>query len=272
LKRVAFVIIFVLTACSNQVTAVPTPSQTATIAPLPSPTLTLTLTPITPVIGSEETVVAPEVIKEFPICAPEKFRECEIPMQDILDGTYLAWLKTLPVSVDYEKAKFDVPMMVADDSLIYNIGTAPNFNEPGSAPFVRDATAGYTFIEKDGIRFDYIVLPTFYFDPEDKSKAYPVITLKSVYNPTLPGFKSSDSVVQNSLAAWREQMNITPIVMSNLLPFNDYPDPVVAETFEKFPDMAERFTRFAAGDRSALSEPGIVLLTKFAKNDGHWYE
>ncbi len=44
----------------------------------------------------------------------------------------------------------------------------------------------------------------------------------------------------------------------------DLKDPLVAETFENFPDMKERFERFIAGDYSSLSEPGILVLNHIA--------
>jgi hypothetical protein len=80
-----------------------------------------------------------------------------------------------------------------------------------------------------------------------------------------PGYVMNDGIEQSVISIWRNQMNITPMLTSDLIPFKNIPDPLVAKTFEKYPDMAERFERFLAGDLSALSEPGIILLTKIAK-------
>ena len=115
-------------------------------------------------------------------------------------------------------------------------------------------------------------MPTEYYDKNNPTKNQWVVTLEPVYNPDAPGFVGFEADVQKLIKRWRDGMNTTPIVTNNLFPFKNFPDPLVGMTFANHPDMAERFKRFVDGDVTALSEPGIVLLTVIGDNKGHFFE
>lgn len=219
-----------------------------------------------------------EVIKEYPICTPENFRDCEIPVEELFDGTYFRWLeeqaKTLACSPNM---RTDVKMVEwARGVIIPDPDTAPNFTKPGSEFFIRDHTAGFTrFILPDEQEVHYVVMPLFMCDLSDQAKIYPIITVASAYYPTWKQQKSNQVFMADLVPRWRKDMNITAIVAGDALqdPGREgIKDPLVARTFAENPDMSGRFVDFVNGEFSALSKPGIVVLNQIASNRAHKYE
>ena len=269
MKRIAFTLLFLLFLASA---CVPAGSQNA---PTVSPALTLEtsthLTPDTPTPDTptpEATATPTETptpeVKQFPICQIENFRDCPITVDDLFNGNYLRWLNTLSKPFDQSKIK-QVPMIIVDNEILYDIRTAPNFNDPSTRPFRRDVTAGHVVFNGN----DYIAMPVEYFDPRHPDKNQWVITLCGAYSP---GYSMNDEIIQNAIRVWETEMHITPIETNDLLPFRNIKDQLIAKTFDNNPDMADRFQRFVDGDISALSDPGIVLFTNILTTNGHWYQ
>jgi hypothetical protein len=117
-------------------------------------------------------------------------------------------------------------------------------------------------------------------DLNDRTKIYPVVTVFSTIAP--PGMTQEKvnqillgGEVPAGIRRWRRDMRITIILTSNTLMDPGrvgVQDPLVAQTFANYPDMQERFSRFAAGDWSALSQPGIVLLNLIVTASKGWYK
>lgn len=233
-----------------------------------SPTIEASKTPTTEVnptnTAIEATNPAPEADK-FQICTPENFRDCPITLEDLFNGNYLKWLYTLSQPFN-PSAINDAPLTrFTNDMVSYPIGTAPNFDVEGSESFRRDVTAGH--VQFQGI--DYVVMPIEYFDKNNPDQNQWVITIKPFNSP---GHTFTKEEEMHTINVWRQEMNITPFMAINKEFFSGEPDPLVAESFAKFPDMSERVDRFVDGDMDALSEPGIVLLNFIASGQGNWFQ
>jgi hypothetical protein len=236
--------------------------------------------------ASELATPTPEV-KQYPICQVENFRDCPIPVEELFDGTYLRWLYTLSKPFDSAKIK-NVPLQEVNGEIIYNLATLPNFTDPETAPFRRDVTFGYTEYKHNGALFKYIVMPVEYYDfkhPEQNQWVITVYSLIHSYDGKVShattekgriwdiSLEREQSALQSTLNVWENEMNITPILTGeNPVPYapewKSDDDPLVKTTFTNYPDMHDRFQRFVdEGDMTALSAPGIVLLTIFLESD-----
>ncbi|MDP2656776.1 MAG: hypothetical protein Q8P11_04395, partial [bacterium] len=201
----------------------------------------------------------------------ENFRDCEIPVEELFDGTYFHWLETLSKPFDQSKIK-DVPFSMLANMIVYNLKTAPNFEDQSTAPFRRDVTVGIAFLEIDGVRTPYIVKPIEFFDKNEPNKNKWVITVDPFDSVKT---RHGDNVIYEwGIRMWQEEMNTTPIwtdafpyVTSNDISLRKLEDPLVKQTFDNNPDMEARLKRFFAGEVSALSQPGIVLLTGSSGSD-----
>jgi hypothetical protein len=148
-----------------------------------------------------------------------------------------------------------------------------NFSDIATAPFRRDVTCGYTEIERDGIIFSYIVMPIEYCDLEDPGNVEKnswVIGLMPLYNPYLPGFVGFEADNMSIVNAWKDDIRITPLVPNAILPFTNYEDPMVSESFARYEDVSERIARFMGGERGALNEPGLFLMVDVPAGIDDW--
>ena len=241
-------------------TITPTPpfgTETSTKTPTPEATATPTETP------------TPEVT-QFPICQIEQFRDCPIPLEDIYNGNVDKWLDTLKKPFDPAKIN-DVPLVWYHgwESIRYKVKDGGNFKVLGP-PQYRDITAGYMVYEKDGVKYEYIFLPILFWDSKTNESHW-VKTVSPLY--ARDGY-SGKFIEKFNIDTWRNKMKITTIFTSNSmhLPNPNIIDPLVAMTFEKYPDMADRFQKFVDGDMSVLSEKDMIFLTLIGTSSGHWLE
>lgn len=204
-------------------------------------------------------------IKQFSVCTPENFRDCPITVEDLFNGNYLKSLYTLSQPFNPSIVSGAPLTRFTNDMVSYPIGTAPNFDVKGSESFRRDVTAGH--VQFQGI--DYVVMPIEYFDKNNPDQNQWVITVMPFNSP---GHVFTKEEELHTINVWRQEMNITVFMAINKGFFSGKPDPLVAKTFAKFPDMSERVDRFIEGDMSALSEPGIVLLNFIASEQGSWFK
>ena len=223
-----------------------------------------------------------EAVKEYPPTSPEEFKKNVIPVEELFDGTYFHWLEEQAKTISCgPNMRTDIPLVNLGGWIIPDHRTAPNFNQGGEF-FVRDAPVfGYTqFTLPDGQVVDYAVMPVFFCKIDaatGEEIVYPVITVYSSYNPNENRTQNKDNqlYMAGGIPRWRNDMNITAIVAGDALTGSTttgVKDPLVARTFTENTDMEERFERFVAGDYSALSEEGIVLLNSIATISGHWFE
>lgn len=216
--------------------------------------------------------VEAEPIKEYPVCITENFRDCEIgEVDDLFNGNYLAHLRTLSQPFDPEKFKDPMPGMIitSNGTMIYDVASAPNFEDPETAPFRRNVTAGVVY-GSDGRM--YMVLPIEYPDPSDPTnpeKNVWVIGIRNLFNPR-NGEAIPESSIQSDINIWLNNMNIAPIRTGLANPNSGTIDELAKITWDTHPDMEERFEAFRNGDTTALD--GLVVELSVTTTSDQWYE
>lgn len=254
----------------------PTASITPTAAVIASATASATPTP--------EVTATPD-ISQFKVCTPEQFQKCPIRPESLFDGSYFAFLNTLSKPFDPTKIK-DVPLVWGNvywdsPTIFYSFGKSenppnwwlngPNFPDRESEPFRRGVTAAYTEVtDTSGKLHVYTVLPVEYYDRNHPDKNQWVIT---VLDNSWPPY-STDYVINSQMRFWKNNMKVTPLITDDKqrwLPGAPV-SPLIERTFTINRDMDQRFARFVQGDISALSEPGMVLLTFANQQFDHTFE
>ena len=276
-RTILFLLMFAFVSACNSTTLAPIIPPTDE----PSPIVEVTATAPSPTPTEISTLVVPtpEVIKEFPICKIEKFRDCPITAEDLLNGNYFRWLQTLSKPFDQSKIK-EVPFaetVVASSpsqphAIIYNPATAPNFSDPSTAPFRRNVTFGVLEYEVEGVKSFAMIKPIEFYDKNEPTRNKWVITLDSYYrNGSYPGGDIAPYLAWD-INAWKTYMRITPIAEGTLSIHTGLEDPVLSQAYAAHPEMSDRFQRFLAGDVSALSGPGIIAMTYDVQASGGAYK
>lgn len=211
-------------------------------------------------------------IPEYPVTKPEDFRQNKISVDELLNGDYFLSLQKLAKNLECSPTmRTDVPLINFVGRILYDQSNTPNFDVPGSEPFIRDYTSAYVQLPlADGQVVDYAVMPLFMCDLNDNTKVYPIMTVYSSYDPdVINQQKYNNLYMGGGIPRWRKDMAITVIITSDKL--NDpgrsgVQDPLVAQVFAKYgvEEMKKRFDRYTKGDFEALSAPGIVLLNLIA--------
>jgi len=139
-----------------------------------------------------------------------------------------------------------------------------DFKDPSQIPWQFPTYAEVFITGPDGLKYPAIVEPIIF---HKDGKSYPVIVVDSYYGP------SYDKKHTFSPAAAEQAMNESvPYAKNDVarLILEDTREqfegvisdnPIPTKTYQNFPDIRDRFAGFAAGDLSALSQRGIVLLT-----------
>ncbi len=208
-------------------------------------------------------------IPNYQITTPEKFYSNEIPQEDLENGKYWLWLNTLDVEFDLEKIK-DVPIVYEQNNQIswlpamqiyHDSGpSAPaDFGDPATAPFDRDVTSGVVIYHENGIESFAILRPVAFFDAETGQVNW-VVAINSFIQQWEDESPTTAKISRN-LTTWRDHYNVTPLVTNFYSVDTGFPDPVLQRSYELYPDVDNRFVRFANGDLSALSAPGLVVQT-----------
>ena len=221
-------------------------------------------------------------IPQYKICSNEKFYECVITQEDLLNGKYWLWLNTLDVKFDPSKIK-DVPFVIdtgeygsswVDRTTVYHDSgpdSAADFADPSTAPFVRDVTAGVVLFNDNGVETFDSVKPVFFYDKKTDT-TYPVIAVESYYN-NVPGQERgprSGGHAKND-RNWRDNYNVTPLAvgcytyegerMCKFSLVSGATDPILEASEKLYPDMESRILEFASGNYVALSKPGLIVQT-----------
>ncbi len=252
-----FLFTTLLAACSTPaaVTDIPLPptvtlQPTETLTPTPEATATPTETP------------TPEV-KQFPICQIEKFRDCPISVEDLFNGEYHRWLKTLSKPFDPAKIKW-VPMQLINGPGLpfigYDTKTAPNYRNESTAPFRRSVTGGVTTYQGS----DYLIIPIEYADPQDPGNPQKNVWVIGT-EPII--IKANEQLV---VSVWKNKMHIAPIATSDKHWSDRSQVPLLTKSFEGNPKMAEYFQEFLAGNLSALD--GKLVEIEIGTSSDHWFE
>ena len=260
----SLVLILILTSCTANAAQESQNTNTDQI------TATVTLSPTI----TTTTTITPTPLPVYELCSNiEDFRDCYVPVEELLDGSYWNWLNDvvastlLPEFKEHEDKIKDVKVkpigLVRGSALVYDGKTVPNFEDPETAPFKRDVTFASTkYPQPDGSMMNYYILPVFYYDKKIQ-QVYPVITLARI---------KVEGAIDIANKMYIEDMNITPIIFTETYGSMDkivMTDPIVGQFFNKVGEveMMARVIRFYDGDVSALSGPDMAFVTEIGKSD-----
>jgi hypothetical protein len=258
LSKILLVFLFTLlfTACGVAVTDLGENMkiETATLLPTIAPTATITPTPV----------------PEYPITTIENFRDCYVPVKELLDGSYFKWLNDViaPSLIPWfqkheDKIKTDVAIfpiaLKAGNAFTFDPATRPNFEDHETAPFKRDVTFGHTtWTESDGSTMLYQLLPVFYYDVKTQ-QVHPILTITPVQ-------VMDENLISLGDKIYSQDMNMTPIIVEDT--FYGQKDPLVSQFFVRVGDeMEARLERFFNGDFSALSDEDMLFLTDISASE-----
>ena len=210
----------------------------------------------------------------------ENFRDCYVPVEELLDGSYWNWLNEViaPTLVDEfkereDKIKYIKPTVAGiphrGGGFIYR----PNkleYEDPEARPWKRDVTFASTSGMENGDTLKYMVLPVFYYD-KTTSQVYPVVSVMPIRIDFTP------SEIERIKKMYVETMNIPTIVFSQSPSgkFNKdnmvMNDSIVGKSYAALgPDEVwERTERFYNGDASAFSSPDMVVLATMSDSDAY---
>lgn len=232
----------------------------------------ITATPGNTQVGPTETPRATQTPEAAPFqsCQIEQYKDCVINAEDLFNGKYLEWLNTL--SKPFDTSKFSkAPLIYYDNGeLTYQKTSAPNFNAPGSQPFRRDVTAGFTTYQGH----NYIVMPIEFYNPTHPDQSVWLITVANMDG-------MSDAQVQEQIAIWRNDMAVTLIGDSDTSRFSSTPDPLITRTMQLYPnahDLLNDFVDFGfggqrPGNREVINNlKGFVLPNYIVQNSAGWYK
>jgi hypothetical protein len=197
--------------------------------------------PVTP-----EPTATPE-IKQYKICTVENYEECPVPVEDLYNGDYLRWLKTL--SKPFDPSVKNIPFMPEWPYLDYPPSIIKQLHEkPSSNPLRKGPVSSLTTEEG---------YPGIILNWEGHSDLNPDenqwLTTAMIHDPRVP-----DAEWLRFLELWASSE--TPVIrdysgveFSKLIP-------LWQSAYQRYPDMRVRTLNFRkTGDPSYVSGPGIIL-------------
>lgn len=245
-----------LTACATpgRPTDVVTASPTTTATEKPTATPTATEVPATPTAEFTATLEA-----TYPVCSLEKYRDCPISWQDLYNGKYLNWLKTLSQPFDESQVNKDVKVVNFPGTLITYGGS---FGNPNTDPVRRGVTAAFVEINDGEVGYkdwygkrDVAVLPV-EFDVDGQSVWRIFIMTK--------GNNESDSIFISNLKKWATGKSfgiITNEYYTGVHSGGNTKDPLTVVSFEEDPNLPGELHTFAENKDPNDLPPNAVLET-----------
>lgn len=187
--------------------------------------------------------------KQFNVCSVENFRDCRISAEDLLDGSYLNWLKTIAPQISIPPKLWITP--IGDDEENGIPPTELVLHWEGSGTAIRgDVTAAYIPPTPKYGNKEYAVLTMFLANPNNPGGASePIICVTDNLEGVIKG-----GFLETGLKKWK----------SNRPPYGFFTDsasdPLLAKAFKLHPDMQKRIENFLnTGDPSLLNAPGVLL-------------
>lgn len=250
-----------ISSCTASRQAIPTQTSIPTLTSTPTTTPTATITP-TP---KPMYALCPDI---------ENFRDCFVPEDELLDGSYWNWLNEVVASTLLEefKARED---QIRDDIEIYvagyNSGAIFFYPEDGgvyedeetTAPWNRKVTFATTGESNDGRASEYLILPVFYFNKETQ-QVFPVVTVLPIWNTW--GEKKEEKI-NKVMDSYKNKMHM-PIIVFTSSPSGSFEKenitqtvPLISKFYERLgqEEVWKRTERFYNGDYSAFSSPDMIV-------------
>ena len=255
---------FLLTACSpTQVTATLPPTITPLPIPMgtPVPTATVTVIPTPTAEKTPAQLWAERPIKEYPWCADvAQFDKYFVPPNKLQDQADFVQENLTPDL--FTPAKFNIvsEYQVVGDYLIPSpFDDPPHFEEPGSAPFLKDTMLGIT--ELDGKT--YLVTQVPYFVEGVPANERPVMTgLREVD----PNRKGTWSLVAGY---YKDDMNLIPWNVTDFSIATKFINPKTGLNFTR-EEVQTIIGEMKEGNFS--NTHGLVLKFDIALMGGGWYK
>jgi len=224
----------------------------------------------------------------FDICSIENFRDCEITEEELLDGTYFAWLKEVvaPTLLPKFQERYNTGTMQTDVPMQYfsygdtsYVAFAPNasFRDENTRPFMRHETFAYMPAEwitpgmkEAGVTATgYFVSTTFMYEVTNPDTGegivHPVILL------TIGSF--DDPKTRQVVADGYNEKHEPMFIIEPKYP-DGYEDPMVKNLFQQINrsdrNMDSRTEDFVAGKYGSLAVPGLALMTDFNDTAAGW--
>ncbi len=238
-----------------------------------NPTNILTPTPSAPV--TEVTVAPPATetpeASQFQVCSAENYANCAIPSQDLFNGNYLNWLKTLQVE-QFDPAKVEQLQCFGNSQEITFVGSPSknNFANPDTAMVKRGFTFGVVTLQPGEVGYDFpqtrtfLILPAFSYSKSLNTGVWNLFAYR------IDGL-APEKVVEFA-SGWAKSGNL--MVMSSQYESgtgtevgNPYHrNPLVVNTFNLYPDMQTKLDNFGENcDPGYISDPGIILETSYTR-------
>lgn len=225
--------------------------------------------------AAKVTVTQPEAtstptieIKDYKVCSPENYRDCEVPLADMLNGSYLKWLQGLSKPFD-SSGVLTPPLIQVGNQMMFYDQREIKFTGPESEPYRKGVTAGYLQIKEGEFGYEfwnsrrYVVLPVEIYDQSSPENNKWIITVIPIGN------NKSEGEVQYQIKTWlsnKDLLIFTNPYYTGLVVAGNTKDPIVEHTFDQNHDMGTRFSdSLTLGNLTPLSKPGIILETGSTK-------
>ncbi len=233
---------------------------------------TPTITPnavSTKAVTETSTPVPTKEVKQYPICTPEKYADCVVPYQDLFNGNYLNWLKSLPVD-QFDPAKVEIVQCYGNSHELTFVGNPNknNFSNPETAMVRRGITYGVTTLQPGEVGYDFpqsrsfLILPTFSYSKSLNTGVWNIFVYR------IDGNSTSQTV--DFIKNWAKAGNL--LVISNqfesgIVSDNPYfKNPLVVNSFSIYPDLQTKLDNFGENcDPGYISDKGIVLETSYSR-------
>jgi hypothetical protein len=195
-----------------------------------------------------DSLTATPEIKQYKICTVENYEECPVPVEDLYNGDYLTWLKTL--SKPFDPSVKNSPLMGGGlPLLMVSPKTEEEYQKNPSSNSFRKGPAGSVTTENG--------IPGIILNWEGHSDLTPNENAWLV-TAMFKDPRMSDAMWQEILDLWIS--SDTPVIEDYSNIELDKLVPLWREAYDRYPTMKSRTRSYRErGDPSYLSAPGIIL-------------
>jgi hypothetical protein len=198
-------------------------------------------------------------------CQIEKFRNCPMS-EDVAFNDLMPWLQTQPSTFNVEEMSKLAPPVILDE-VLGDMGEViyPDFASRKYFHPRYDLTMNLQKKGPDGVFYPSIIIPVEIYNQSDPAHSFWVVADNSFY---MPGYGYSieqiNSSIDRNMKYWRE-MKVVPLMTGTSAPGSKVGDQDFAalRTLANYPNKADMFTRFKAGDLGVFTVKGYVVLTTF---------
>lgn len=277
MKKTIFIIItitLILSACTSPAT--PAPTETATMTATLAPP---TKTPIPPTPTQIPATSTPEGVEWITVENIEDYADNPLTLEDFEPGgkvdTFFEEDKPeIIAGIDWDNIDDGdnwatihgqlVPRKIDGDKIIRG---KKIYEDTETNPFIRDFDAfGEIIVGKNR----YIFMPLIILDKENQEIHF----IKLAFPLQRDGVAFTQKQIDDKIAIWLENMNVSVIDADGKSFFAEQPDPLfIHKEDERFDEIVDVLYALADGNFSRLNEVrDIIFLTDILLNENHMYE